>query len=86
MTYVSVSLLQLFVASVLLEPELGLTPMPSPAHQSYGALASSRSSSHGPLEQEEEEEDQAQTHETELQDAPDPYYSSPLMDSPVGYQ
>uniref|UniRef100_A0A8C7PEB2 Transmembrane protein 63C n=1 Tax=Oncorhynchus mykiss TaxID=8022 RepID=A0A8C7PEB2_ONCMY len=30
---------QLFVASVLLEPELGLTPMPSPAHQSYGTMA-----------------------------------------------
>uniref|UniRef100_A0AAX7U3H0 Transmembrane protein 63C n=1 Tax=Astatotilapia calliptera TaxID=8154 RepID=A0AAX7U3H0_ASTCA len=35
---------QLFVASVLLEPELALTPMPSPAHHSYGAMASSQSS------------------------------------------
>lgn len=77
---------QLFVASVLLEPELALTPMPSPAHHSYGAMASSQSSSHGPGEEEECEEDHAQTHETELQDPPDPYYSSPLMDSPISYQ
>uniref|UniRef100_A0A674PGJ1 Transmembrane protein 63C n=1 Tax=Takifugu rubripes TaxID=31033 RepID=A0A674PGJ1_TAKRU len=32
----------LFVASVLLEPELALTPMPSPAHHGYGAMARSR--------------------------------------------
>ncbi|XP_019940803.1 calcium permeable stress-gated cation channel 1 isoform X2 [Paralichthys olivaceus] len=76
----------LFVASVLLEPELALTPMPSPAHHSYGALASSQGSSHNPAEEEESEEDHTQTHETELQDPPDPYCSSPLMDSPVGYQ
>lgn len=77
---------QLFVASVLLEPELALTPMPSPAHHSYGAMASSRSSSHGPVEEEECEEDHSQTHETELQDPQGPYCSSPLMDSPVSYQ
>lgn len=77
---------QLFVASVLLEPELALTPMPSPAHHSYGAMASSQSSSHGPADEEEGEEGHAQTRETELQDPPDPYRSSPLMDSPVGYQ
>uniref|UniRef100_A0A8C8CG44 Transmembrane protein 63C n=1 Tax=Oncorhynchus tshawytscha TaxID=74940 RepID=A0A8C8CG44_ONCTS len=71
----------LFVASVLLEPELGLTPMPSPAHQSYGTMASSQD-----REEQEEEEDQVETVETELQDPPNPYYSSPLMDSPVGYQ
>uniref|UniRef100_A0A673X838 Transmembrane protein 63C n=1 Tax=Salmo trutta TaxID=8032 RepID=A0A673X838_SALTR len=72
---------QLFVASVLLEPELGLTPMPSPAHQSYGTMASSQD-----REEQEEEEDQVETVETELQDPPNPCYSSPLMDSPVGYQ
>lgn len=83
----SIWLPQLFVASVLLEPELALTPMPSPAHHSYGAMASSQGSSHNAVEEEEEgEEDHAQTHETELQDPPDPYCSSPLMDSPVGYQ
>uniref|UniRef100_A0A8C7DED5 Transmembrane protein 63C n=1 Tax=Oncorhynchus kisutch TaxID=8019 RepID=A0A8C7DED5_ONCKI len=46
----------LFVASVLLEPELGLTPMPSPAHQSYGTMASSQD-----REEQEEEEDQVET-------------------------
>uniref|UniRef100_A0A8C7DFM3 Transmembrane protein 63C n=1 Tax=Oncorhynchus kisutch TaxID=8019 RepID=A0A8C7DFM3_ONCKI len=66
----------LFLASVLLEPELGLTPMPSPAHQSYGTMASSQ-------DREEEEEDQVETVETELQETPDPYYA---MDSPVGNQ
>lgn len=84
--YMLFCLLQLFVASVLLEPELALTPMPSPAHHSYGAMASSQSSSHGPVEEEECGEEHTQTHETELQDPPDPYGSSPLMDSPVGYQ
>ncbi|XP_071376983.1 calcium permeable stress-gated cation channel 1 [Centroberyx affinis] len=86
-TVTSTTASSLFVASVLLEPELGLSPMPSPAHHSYGAMASSQSSqSHGPADEEEGEEDQAQTHETELQDPPDPHCSSPLMDSPVGYQ
>lgn len=89
----SSSLPQLFVASVLLEPELALTPMPSPAHHGYGAMASSQSSSHGPLDQEEceegeesEEGDRCGTRETELQDPPSACCSSPLMDSPVSYQ
>ncbi|XP_026158099.1 osmosensitive cation channel TMEM63C [Mastacembelus armatus] len=85
-TVTSTTASNLFVASVLLEPELALTPMPSPAHHSYGAMASSQGSSHDPAEEEEGEEDHAQTHETELQDPPEPYPSSPLMDSPVGYQ
>uniref|UniRef100_A0A3P8QZL0 Transmembrane protein 63C n=1 Tax=Astatotilapia calliptera TaxID=8154 RepID=A0A3P8QZL0_ASTCA len=55
----------LFVASVLLEPELALTPMPSPAHHSYGAMASSQSSNRGPAEEEEGEGEHTQTHETE---------------------
>ncbi|XP_029972306.1 osmosensitive cation channel TMEM63C [Salarias fasciatus] len=76
----------LFVASVLLEPELALTPMPSPAHHSYGAMASSQSSGHGAAEEEDGDGEHAQTRETELQDPPDPYCSGPLMDSPVGYQ
>lgn len=84
--YLFIWLPQLFVASVLLEPELALTPMPSPAHHSYGAMASSQGSSHGPVEEEECEEDHAQTRETELQDPPDTYCSSALMDSPVSYQ
>uniref|UniRef100_A0A3Q3QBH3 Transmembrane protein 63C n=1 Tax=Monopterus albus TaxID=43700 RepID=A0A3Q3QBH3_MONAL len=85
-TVTSTTASNLFVASVLLEPELALTPMPSPAHHSYGAMTSSQGSSHGPVREEEDEEDQAQTHETELQDHPKSFCSSPLMDSPVGYQ
>ncbi|XP_041827930.1 calcium permeable stress-gated cation channel 1 isoform X2 [Melanotaenia boesemani] len=85
-TVTSTTASSMFVASVLLEPELVLTPMPSPAHHGYGAMASSRSSSHSPVEGAEGEEDQTQTRETELQNAADPYISSPLMDSPVGYQ
>ncbi|XP_033967946.1 calcium permeable stress-gated cation channel 1 isoform X2 [Pseudochaenichthys georgianus] len=84
-TVTSTTASNLFVASVLLEPELALTPMPSPAHHSYGAMASSQSSSHGPVE-EECEEGNTQTLETELQDPPVPYLSSPLMDSTVGFQ
>ncbi|XP_028994352.1 calcium permeable stress-gated cation channel 1 isoform X2 [Betta splendens] len=76
----------LFVASVLLEPELALTPMPSPAHHGYGAMSSAQGPSHGPAEEEEGEGEHAQTRETELQDPPDAFCSSPLMDSPVGYQ
>lgn len=91
MSELSSSLPQLFVASVLLEPELALTPMPSPAHHGYGAMASSQSSTHGPLDQEEceeecEEGDHCGTRETELQDPPSACCSSPLMDSPVSYQ
>ncbi|KAG7252412.1 hypothetical protein CRUP_004783 [Coryphaenoides rupestris] len=87
----------LFVPSVLLEPELGLTPMPSPAHQTYGALTRSQSrSSHGPVEEQQEDDDRedggedgdggpSATRETQLQDPQDPHYCS-VMDSPVGYQ
>uniref|UniRef100_A0A672NBY3 Transmembrane protein 63C n=1 Tax=Sinocyclocheilus grahami TaxID=75366 RepID=A0A672NBY3_SINGR len=74
----------LFIASVLLEPELGLTPMPSPAHQSYGTMGNSQSSVHDA--EEVEEKDLQETLETELQHDPDPSCPSPLMDSPVGFQ
>uniref|UniRef100_A0AAY4AB19 Transmembrane protein 63C n=1 Tax=Denticeps clupeoides TaxID=299321 RepID=A0AAY4AB19_9TELE len=87
--FFSVSTLQLFIASVLIEPELGLTPMPSPAHQSYGAMGNCQSSAAEDEDDDEDEDHHSKTHETELQDLPesqDPYSSSPLMDSPVGYQ
>uniref|UniRef100_A0AAX7T3G4 Transmembrane protein 63C n=1 Tax=Astatotilapia calliptera TaxID=8154 RepID=A0AAX7T3G4_ASTCA len=85
-TVTSTTASSLFVASVLLEPELALTPMPSPAHHSYGAMASSQSSNRGPAEEEEGEGEHTQTHETELQDPPDLYCSTTLMDSSMGYQ
>ncbi|KAJ8341599.1 hypothetical protein SKAU_G00338900 [Synaphobranchus kaupii] len=74
----------LFIACVLQEPELGLTPMASPAHQSYGTMGARRGSSRGA-----EEEAQSQTYETELQDPQepqDPFSSSPLTDTQEGYQ
>ncbi|XP_050988677.1 calcium permeable stress-gated cation channel 1 [Labeo rohita] len=74
----------LFIASVLLEPELGLTPMPSPAHQSYGTMGNSQSSVRDA--EGVEEKDLEETLETELKDDPDPSCPSPLMDSPVGFQ
>uniref|UniRef100_A0AAX7VAN5 Transmembrane protein 63C n=1 Tax=Astatotilapia calliptera TaxID=8154 RepID=A0AAX7VAN5_ASTCA len=64
-TVTSTTASSLFVASVLLEPELALTPMPSPAHHSYGAMASSQSSNRGPAEEEEGEGEHTQTHETD---------------------
>ncbi|XP_005158939.1 calcium permeable stress-gated cation channel 1 isoform X1 [Danio rerio] len=67
----------LFIASVLLEPELGLTPMPSPAHQSYGTMVNSQSSVRDA--EEDEEKDLEETLETELKD-------DLLMDSPVAFQ
>ncbi|KAM6961226.1 calcium permeable stress-gated cation channel 1, partial [Aplochiton taeniatus] len=92
----------LFVASVLLDPELGLTPMPSPAHHSYGTMTSPLSSNPEEEQEEEqeeqeeqqeeqqeqqEEEQEKQTVERELQeDPPQACYSSQLMDSPIGYQ
>ncbi|XP_058604865.1 calcium permeable stress-gated cation channel 1 [Onychostoma macrolepis] len=74
----------LFIASVLLEPELGLTPMPSPAHQSYGTMGNSQGSVHDA--EGVEEKDLEETLETELKDEPDPSCPSPFMDSPVGFQ
>ncbi|XP_065144690.1 calcium permeable stress-gated cation channel 1 [Paramisgurnus dabryanus] len=74
----------LFIASVLLEPELGLTPMPSPAHQSYGTMVNSQSSVRDA--EGGEEKDLEETLETELKDDPNPSSPSPLMDSPVGFQ
>uniref|UniRef100_A0A8C1I374 Transmembrane protein 63C n=2 Tax=Cyprinus carpio TaxID=7962 RepID=A0A8C1I374_CYPCA len=75
---------QLFIASVLLEPELSLTPMPSPAHQSYGTMGNSQSSVRDA--EGVEEKDLEETLETELKDDPNPSCPSPFMDSPVGLQ
>ncbi|XP_053701952.1 calcium permeable stress-gated cation channel 1 [Synchiropus splendidus] len=80
-TVTSTTASSLFVASVLLDPELALTPMPSPAHHGYGALANAQTVASG-AQEEEEEGEPTQTRETELQDRP----VSPLMDSPLGYQ
>ncbi|XP_051776066.1 calcium permeable stress-gated cation channel 1 isoform X1 [Erpetoichthys calabaricus] len=62
-----------FVASVLQEPELGLTPMASPAHHSYGTMGNRTEGSR------HEEENQPQTFETD-------YSTEPLVESEIGYQ
>ncbi|XP_062863115.1 calcium permeable stress-gated cation channel 1 [Trichomycterus rosablanca] len=83
-TVSSTATANLFIASVLMEPELALTPMPSPAHQSYGAMGNSQS-----VEPEEEgatRKHMEETVETELEDTPGPSCSSNLMDSPVNHK
>ncbi|MBN3298775.1 osmosensitive cation channel TMEM63C [Amia ocellicauda] len=68
-----------FVATVLQEPELGLTPMASPAHQSYGTMGNRMDTARS------EEEAQPQTFETDLQDSQYTFSSAPLIDSEIGY-
>ncbi|KAK1158800.1 calcium permeable stress-gated cation channel 1-like isoform X1 [Acipenser oxyrinchus oxyrinchus] len=67
-----------FVASVLQEPELGLTPMPSPAHQSYGTMENRMETPRN------EEETHPEAFESDLENRQ--YFSSgPLVDSDIGY-
>ncbi|XP_006632438.1 calcium permeable stress-gated cation channel 1 [Lepisosteus oculatus] len=65
-----------FVASVLQEPELGLTPMASPAHQSYGTMGNRMDTGRS------DEEAQPQMFETDLQES---FPTGPLMEREVGY-
>ncbi|MGH0190456.1 UNVERIFIED_CONTAM: hypothetical protein FKN15_046047, partial [Acipenser sinensis] len=68
----------IFVASVLQEPELGLTPMPSPAHQSYGTMENRMETPRT------EEETHPEAFESDLENRQ--YFSSgPLVDSDIGY-
>lgn len=69
---------KIFVASVLQEPELGLTPMPSPAHQSYGTMENRMETPRT------EEETHPEAFESDLENRQ--YFSSgPLVDSDIGY-
>ncbi|XP_053139916.1 calcium permeable stress-gated cation channel 1 [Hemicordylus capensis] len=69
----------MFVATVLQEPELSLTPAASPAHQSYGTMGSR-------LEQAENmDEGGLQSFETELESAEGEYRTGPVLDSPTRY-
>uniref|UniRef100_A0A8D0KYE1 Transmembrane protein 63C n=1 Tax=Strix occidentalis caurina TaxID=311401 RepID=A0A8D0KYE1_STROC len=70
----------LFVATVLQEPELSLTPAASPAHQSYGTMGNH-------LEPAEDGEDGGlQSFETELETVEGEYRSGPVMESQARYQ
>ncbi|NXY30201.1 CSC1 protein, partial [Pomatorhinus ruficollis] len=70
----------LFVATVLQEPELSLTPAASPAHQSYGTMGNH-------LEPVEDGEDGGlQSFETELETVEGEYRSGPVIESQARYQ
>uniref|UniRef100_A0A8B9P346 Transmembrane protein 63C n=1 Tax=Apteryx owenii TaxID=8824 RepID=A0A8B9P346_APTOW len=72
--------LQLFVATVLQEPELSLTPAASPAHQSYGTMGNH-------LEPAEDgEEGGLQSFETELEAVEGEYRTGPVLESQARYQ
>lgn len=71
---------QLFVATVLQEPELSLTPAASPAHQSYGTMGNHLE----PVE--DGEEGGLQSFETELETVEGEYRSSPVIESQARYQ
>ncbi|XP_053234572.1 calcium permeable stress-gated cation channel 1 isoform X1 [Podarcis raffonei] len=69
----------MFVATVLQEPELSLTPAASPAHQSYGTMGSR-------LEQAENmEEGGLQSFETELESTEGEYRTGPVVDDQTRY-
>ncbi|XP_061467808.1 calcium permeable stress-gated cation channel 1 isoform X2 [Rhineura floridana] len=69
----------MFVATVLQEPELSLTPAASPAHQSYGTMGSR-------LEQAENmEEGGLQSFETELESTEGEYRTGPVLDNQTRY-
>nr|XP_028574693.1 calcium permeable stress-gated cation channel 1 isoform X1 [Podarcis muralis]XP_028574704.1 calcium permeable stress-gated cation channel 1 isoform X1 [Podarcis muralis]XP_028574713.1 calcium permeable stress-gated cation channel 1 isoform X1 [Podarcis muralis] len=69
----------MFVATVLQEPELSLTPAASPAHQSYGTMGSR-------LEQAENmEEGGLQSFETELESTEGEYRTGPVLDDQTRY-
>lgn len=69
----------MFVATVLQEPELSLTPAASPAHQSYGTMG-------GRLEQAEDmDEGDLQSFETELESTEGEYRTGPVLDSQTRY-
>eukprot|EP00075_Anas_platyrhynchos_P024971 XP_027314224.1 calcium permeable stress-gated cation channel 1-like [Anas platyrhynchos] len=70
----------LFVATVLQEPELSLTPAASPAHQSYGTMGNH-------LEPAEDGEDGGlQSFETELETVEGEYRTGPVLESQPRYQ
>lgn len=69
----------MFVATVLQEPELSLTPAASPAHQSYGTMG-------GRLEQAENmEEGGLPSFETELENTEGKYRTGPMLDTQTHY-
>lgn len=70
---------QIFVAAVLQEPELSLTPSASPAHQSYGTMGAH-------MEQVDSmEESVLQSFERDLDGAEGEFRTEPVLDDGTGY-
>ncbi|XP_028930498.1 calcium permeable stress-gated cation channel 1 isoform X1 [Ornithorhynchus anatinus] len=79
---------QVFVATVLQEPEMSLTPATSPAHQSYGTMGSQLEALEGGEEKEEEEEEEEnglQSLETELEGAQKDFQEGAERESQARY-
>ncbi|XP_069494113.1 calcium permeable stress-gated cation channel 1 isoform X2 [Ambystoma mexicanum] len=76
----------MFVATVLQEPEMGLTPAASPAHQTYGTMGS-RSEPNPNSEEEEEEEEEVglQSFGTGPENRQFQYIAGPLIDTDSHY-
>lgn len=70
----------MFVATVLQEPELSLTPAASPAHQSYGTMGNRLEPA------ENNEESGLQSFETELETVEGEYRTGPVLENQVRYQ
>uniref|UniRef100_A0A8C0JDT1 Transmembrane protein 63C n=1 Tax=Chelonoidis abingdonii TaxID=106734 RepID=A0A8C0JDT1_CHEAB len=70
---------QMFVATVLQEPELSLTPAASPAHQSYGTMGNRLE----PVEN--SEEGGLQSFETELETVEGEFRTGPVLEEQVHY-
>ncbi|XP_062433123.1 calcium permeable stress-gated cation channel 1 isoform X5 [Rhea pennata] len=70
----------LFMATVLQEPELSLTPAASPAHQSYGTMGNHLEPA------DDREEGGLQSFETELEAVEGEYRTGPVMESQARYQ
>ncbi|XP_019374296.1 PREDICTED: calcium permeable stress-gated cation channel 1 [Gavialis gangeticus] len=70
----------MFVATVLQEPELSLTPAASPAHQSYGTMGNRLEPA------ENNEESGLQSFETELETVEGEYKTGPVLENQVRYQ
>lgn len=71
----------MFVATVLQEPEMGLTPAASPAHQSYGTMGNRDD----PAPNSEDDEEGLQSFETDPENVQFEYGAGPLTDTDANY-
>ncbi|KAJ1104727.1 hypothetical protein NDU88_002136 [Pleurodeles waltl] len=71
----------MFVATVLQEPEMGLTPAASPAHQSYGTMGNRVE----PAPNSEDDEEGLQSFEADPENGHFEYGAGPLIDTDASY-